>query len=268
MAIDFWIVDTFSEEPLRGSPSAVIFVDDFNEEKLMQDIAMELNVPETVFVRAFNECDFEVSCFCPTAKGIHFGNGLFAASHVILSEGFSKNEVFNLVLGTRMFEIRHMDRNFIKVRLSMPSINKISMPDAVTNALRGENIVSVAESKGSLIVEVRSPKKLANLNPNTDMFRYIESDMVIVTADTHYETDTDYDFCARVFAPKFGVVEDRITPLAHSRLAAYWLNRIGKTELIGFQDSHIGGYVKVDCVGGYIYIYSHNTTVAKGVLFL
>lgn len=270
MSVDFWIVDTFSKTPFNGSPSAVIFLDDFADETLMQNIAMELNVPETVFVRSFSVNDFEISCFSPTAKGMLFGNGLFSAAHVIRSEDRSKNYNFNLVFGTRIFEACSLasDPELIQVRLSMPTINKVPMPDAVTRALSGENIVSVAESKDALIVEVRSPKKLTNLTPNTDIFRHIEHDMVIVTADTHYETDTDYDFCARVFAPKFGVMEDRVTPLAHSRLGAYWLERIGKTELIGFQDSKNGGYVKVRCVDEYVYLSGTNITITKGVLFV
>lgn len=268
MAIDFWIVDTFSKSPLNGSPSAVIFFDNFNNETLMQNIAMELNTPETVFVKNFNEYDFEVACFCPTSKGLNFGNGLFAASHIILSEARSKTDTFNLVSGTRIFEAHRTRENLIRVKLSMPSVSKIPMPDAVTRALHGENIVSVAESKNALIVEVRSPRKLANLNPNTDIFRHIDQDMVIVTADTHYETDTDYDFCARVFAPKLGVVEDRVTPLAHSRLASYWISRIGKTDLTGYQDSKTGGYVKISCENEYVYIYGHNITITKGSLFL
>ncbi len=270
MSVDFWIVDTFSKTPFGGSPCAVIFWDDFNNEVLMQNIAMELNVSETVFVRRVGLSDFEISCFSPTSKGMLFGNGLFAVAHIICSKERDRNYNFNLIFGTRIFEVRGMDSesDLIKVKFSMPTINKVSMPDAIIRALSGENVVSVAESNNALIVEGRSPKRLTNLAPNTDIFRHIEYDMVIVTADTHRETDTDYDFCARVFAPKFGIVEDQVTPLAHSKLIAYWLERISKPELIGFQSSRNGGYVNAECVDEYVYLSGSNITVTKGVLFI
>lgn len=268
MAIDFWIVDTFSETPLNGGPSAVVFMDDFSNEELMQNIAMELNVPETGFLRKFNDQDFEISCFCPTSKGIFLGNSLFASAHILHSEKILKEPTFNFILGTRIFETTLLNNKEIKIRFSTPTIAKTPMPDIVTRALQGESIVSIGESKNALIVEVRSPKKLASLTPNTDLLRHLAQDLVIITADTHYENETDYDFCTRVFAPKFGIMEDKVTPLAHSRLASYWKERINKNEMIGFQASKNGGFVKISWTKEFTYLSAHCISITKGVLFL
>ncbi len=268
MEVSFWIVDTFSTKPLCGSPSAVVLLDDFSNEQLMQNIAMELNVPETAFVRTFGHSDYEIACFCPLAKGLYFGNSLFASAHILSTEKIMNTSSVNLVYGSRIFETSILENGKINIRLSLPTINKIPMPDMLPMALNGVIIVSVVESKGALIVEVRSPSKIANLNPNIDMLRRLEQDIVIITADTHYETDIDYDFCARVFAPNLGVVEDKVTPLAHSRLASYWQDRIAKNDLIGYQDSRNAGYVGVQCADEYVYVSGFNTTITKGVLFL
>jgi predicted PhzF superfamily epimerase YddE/YHI9 len=89
-----------------------------------------------------------------------------------------------------------------------------------------------------------------------------------VTADTHHETDVGYDFCARVFAPKLGVFEDNATPLAHSRLAVYWQERVGKKEMVACQKARCNSYVKVRCEEKYVYVSGKNTTLTKGTLFL
>lgn len=268
MAIDFWIVDTFSEEMLCGSPSAVLFVDTFEDEALLQNIAMELNTPETAFVKKFGQENFEVLCFSPNSKGLHFGNGLFAAAHIISSQKKTDKDIFNLILGDRIFEVQILDKDTIKIRFSSHTIHKISMPSYISSALDGEIVVSVAESKGYLIVEVRSPKKIANLNPNTDILSHLEHDVVIITADSHFEPDVDYDFCARVFAPKIGVVEDNITPIAHLKLASYWAERMEKNNMNGYQASKRAGYVNVEYNENYTYITGKNLIASHGVLFL
>jgi PhzF family phenazine biosynthesis protein len=268
MDIDFWIVDTFSEKRFGGSPSTVIFTDDLSDDHLMQKIAMELNTPETIFVRQSDNGDFKAFCFSPFEKGISFGNGMFASAHIIFTEKMASKDTINLVLGSRIFEIHKSDDGDIVTRLSAPGVSKITMPNEVIEALNGENIVSVAESKGALIVEIRSPKKVVNLDPNIDVLRHMDYALTIVTADTHYETDVDYDFCTRVFAPRLGVFEDSVTPLAHSRLAVYWQERIGKNEMVGCQKSRSNSYVDVRCADKYVYVSGKNVILTKGTLFL
>lgn len=268
MATEFWVVDTFSKEPLKGSPSAVIFTDDFENESLLQNIAMELNVPETVFIKNFGSSDFEVTCFCPIEKGMFFGNCLFAAAHVISEQKKNSSSVFNLILGDRIFQASVQEDSSVKIRFSSVKMHKLSLPSVFPSALNGEIIVSAAESKGSLIVEVRSPKKLSNLDPKIGVIGTLEHNSVIITADTHYETDVDYDFCARVFAPKLGVVEAAVTPLAHVKLASYWASRIEQSNLTGFQDSQRSGYLWISYDEEYTYITGNCFTTTKGILFL
>ncbi len=43
-------VDAFTNQLFNGNPAAVVFLDDWVEDKLMQTIAAENNLPETAFV--------------------------------------------------------------------------------------------------------------------------------------------------------------------------------------------------------------------------
>jgi PhzF family phenazine biosynthesis protein len=265
--MDFWIVDTFSTKPLCGSPSAVVFLDDFSDEQLMQNIAMELNVPEIAFARKSGGCgDYEIIPFCPTKKGLYLGNSLFAVSHIISSQKIIDKSTFNLALENEIYEIDISEK--IGIKFNSPEISKVPTPHILSGAINGIIIVSVAESGGALIIEVRSPSKIANFSPNTDMLKHLEHDVIIITADTHYDTDISYDFCTRVFAPKLGVIEDRVTPLAHLKLGMYWKSRIEKSKLVGYQDSRSAGYVDVNCEDDFVRISGSCTTITKGTLFL
>ena len=61
---------------------------------------------------------------------------------------------------------------------------------------------------------------------------------IIVTAP-----GTDVDFVSRFFGPQSGVDEDPVTGSAHTTLAPYWGERLGKTELTARQLSKRGGYL-------------------------
>lgn len=232
MAKNFWIVDTFSKSAFQGTSSAVFFVDCFDDELLLQNVAMELNAPETIFIKDLQNGDFESICFSPKSKGLFFGNGLFAAAKVINQK--TELRQFNIICGIRIFAIDISDEGGIDVRFSTVELNKVSTPINLHVALDDELIVSLAECKDELIIEIRSPKRLMNLTPNMDILANINYNSFIITADTHYETDLDYDFCAKVFAPRLGVFRDIATPISCAKLAAYWSSRIEKTNLKAF----------------------------------
>jgi len=52
------------------------------------------------------------------------------------------------------------------------------------------------------------------------------------------------DFRSRFFGPKMGINEDPVTGSAHCSLAPYFGNKLGKTALVGRQESERGGLVE------------------------
>lgn len=242
MATNFWIVDTFSDTSFQGVPSSVFFVDDLSDESLHQNIAMEINAPESIFLRDLNNGMFESVCYTPTTKGLFFGNALYAGAKIIHEKTNLKQ--FSITCGIRVFAIEIADGEKIKVRFSTVELEKAPMPVSLSTALNGELIVSLAESKGELVIEIRSPNRLQNLQTNMDILRSIGYDSFAITADTHYETDMDYDFCLKVLAPKIGMYRAIATPIACTKLSAYWAKRMNKSEFVA---SGIGGeklYIK------------------------
>lgn len=228
----FWIVDTFSDKAFQGVPAAVFFAEDLENDVLLQDIAMEINSPESIFIKERGNGDFESISFSPKAKGLFLGNSLFAAAKVINEQTGLKS--FNIISGIRIFLTEIDDSGKIKVRFSTVELNKVPTPPELNAALNNELVVSIAECKDELIVEIRSPKRLLNLSPSLDILSGINYSSFVITADTHYESDLDYDFCAKVFAPKLGIYHDIATPISCAKLAAYWHDRIEKTDVIAF----------------------------------
>ena len=92
------------------------------------------------------------------------------------------------------------------------------------------------------LVEVATESELLAVDPDMKALAQIKVRGVIVTTRSERE---DADFLSRFFAPACNVPEDPVTGSAHCCLAPYWSERLGKTELTGYQASKRGGFVKV-----------------------
>ena len=74
------------------------------------------------------------------------------------------------------------------------------------------------------------------------------------------------DFVSRYFATWAGIDEDPVTGSAHCALAPHWAAKLGKPELIGYQASTRGGWVKVKLEGNRVRLGGQAVTVVRGQL--
>ena len=84
---------------------------------------------------------------------------------------------------------------------------------------------------------------------------------VIVTARAQSPA---YDFVSRYFAPAAGIDEDPVTGSAHCCLGPYWGERLGKSDLTGYQASARGGTVGVRLEGARVALIGRAVTVTRG----
>jgi predicted PhzF superfamily epimerase YddE/YHI9 len=75
-----------------------------------------------------------------------------------------------------------------------------------------------------------------------------------------------YHFVSRVFAPQAGIPEDPVTGSAHTVLAPYWADLLGRTRMVGLQASPRSGLVGVELNGERVTITGRAITVFDGSL--
>jgi predicted PhzF superfamily epimerase YddE/YHI9 len=85
----------------------------------------------------------------------------------------------------------------------------------------------------------------------------------VVTAAS---ADPARQFVSRFFAPAAGILEDPVTGSAHCALGPFWGERLGVTELVGYQASHRGGTVRVRLAGDRVPLGGRAVTVLRGEL--
>jgi predicted PhzF superfamily epimerase YddE/YHI9 len=79
---------------------------------------------------------------------------------------------------------------------------------------------------------------------------------------------TPADLVSRFFVPNVGINEDPVTGSAHCVLAPFWGQRLGKTELAGYQCSARGGTVLCRIDGDRVHLGGRAVTIYSGEIGL
>jgi predicted PhzF superfamily epimerase YddE/YHI9 len=134
-------------------------------------------------------------------------------------------------------------------------------PPGLAEAL-GAQPVWVGRSDYDYLCELADESDVRSLRPDHTALAKLPVRGVIVTA----RGGGGHDFISRFFAPGAGIAEDPVTGSAHCTLAPFWAERLGRTELRGWQASARGGEVQVRMAGDRVQIGGQAITVWKGEL--
>jgi PhzF family phenazine biosynthesis protein len=237
-------VDAFAEEPFKGNPAAVIPLREWLPDALMQQIAMENNLSETVFFVPLSPekmkltgGDYHIRWFTPKSEVDLCGHATLATAMVI-------DQVLHL--DTKFHKISFITEKagLLKVgvengwyTLDFPSRmpEPCEMPAGLLEALGIKEAVNVLKSRDFFVV-LNDEAAVASLRPDFSALARMDCFGVVVTAPG----DT-VDAVSRCFFPNAGVDEDPVTGSAHCNIIPYWSKVLGKDELVCRQISERGG---------------------------
>jgi PhzF family phenazine biosynthesis protein len=256
-------IDAFASAPFTGNPAAVMPLQAWLPDALMQKIAAENNLAETAFFVATPEAatDYLIRWFTPEAEIALCGHATLASADVIWRRlGFAK-PVLSLATMTagNLSVIRDGDR----YALDFPAY--VSEPFDVDEGfavMMGLPPRATLEYQGYILAVYDSENEVASMTPDFSAMRKTGWE-VIATA----RGDT-VDFVSRFFAPSVGVDEDPVTGSAHCRLIPYWADRLGKTVLHARQISKRGGDLWCELRGNRVIMAGHCVEVMAGEFFI
>ncbi len=266
MPIRVITVDAFTDKPFRGNPAAVCLLEEPIDPRLMQAIALEMNLSETAFVLPEVDGTRQLRWFTPEAEVQLCGHGTLAAAHVLYEEGLAPADgvvVFDTASGP-LSCVRQADGDIDMDFPTIPVAPTVA-PMELFAAL-GVPVAYVGASEANYLVEVEDETTLRKIRPDLRLLEQLPKWGTIVTCRATYEGEPDHDFVSRFFAPAKGVGEDPVTGSAHCSLAPYWSAKLGKTKLVGFQASKRGGIVRVEDRGERVTLGGRAVTVMHGVL--
>lgn len=253
-------VDAFNNKLFKGNPAAVIPLEKWISEELMQNIAAENNLSETVFFVNKNEI-FEIRWFTPTCEIDLCGHATLAAAHIIFSELNYNSEL--LVFHSKSGELTVTKNNNWYV-LNFPSeeIKKIEIPNNLEKALN-TTVLKTYKGKWKLMVVLNNEETVKNLNPNFNLLSTLNFNGIIVTSKGN-----SADFVSRFFAPKIGINEDPVTGSAHTLLIPYWSKKLNKKNLNAVQLSKREGILNCTYLNDRVEMSGQAVTYLKGTLTL
>jgi PhzF family phenazine biosynthesis protein len=242
MKIRIFQVDAFATKRFAGNPAAVMLMDDFPSDGVMQAIADENNLAETAFLVPSNG-DYRLRWFTPKVEVPLCGHATLASAAVVMErlETGRREVLFHTLSGA--LPVHRTETGYVMDFPSRPS-EQSAGPAGLAQAL-GTEPLEVYSNAFNYMAVVKDDAIVRGLSPDfAAISSYDRSGIIVTAAGT-----APYDFVSRYFAPAKGIPEDPVTGGAHTMLAPYWAKRLDKTELRAFQVSRRGGEVLCRLVG-------------------
>lgn len=261
MKLEIVQVDAFTDRPFHGNPAAVCVLPEARDAGWMQAVAREMNLSETAFL-VREEDGFRLRWFTPAVEVELCGHATLASAHVLWEDGHlaaTDTARFHTLSGP-LTAVR--DGDWITLDFPAKPEEETGAPAGLADALGAEPRY-VGRSQFDLLVELDAEADVRALEPDLGRLRDVPARGIIVTARGD---SPDYDFVSRFFGPRVGVDEDPVTGSAHCVLGPFWGARLGADELIGYQASARGGFVRVALRGDRVHLSGQAVTVLRGRL--
>ncbi len=234
MRLALFQLDAFTRRRFGGNPAAVMPLDAFLPDGVMQAVAAENNLSETAFLVP-QGADYRLRWFTPAVEVPLCGHATLASAAVVMErlEPGRAAVTFHTVSGP--LPVRRSGAGYVMdfpVRRTTP----IAAPAALIDALGARPREVLADSASYLAV-LEDEEAVRSLTPDLAAVGRLDRSGVIVTA----RGSGQYDMVSRYFTPARGIPEDPVTGSAHCATAAYWSERIGKPALRAYQASRRGG---------------------------
>ncbi len=265
--IEIFQVDAFTDQLFGGNPAAVVPLNEWPENDLLQSIANENNLAETAFIVVVDG-QWEIRWFTPTAEVALCGHATLAAAQVAFQHLLYEEETISFVTresGT--LEVSRLEDGRLLMSFPAIPVTRIDDIDEVSAAL-GSNPVSVwkgyySEHQFDYVAVHSAASEVADLHPDESRIISLGSRGVIATSP-----GDDCDFVSRYFAPAISIPEDPVTGSAHCLLAPYWAEQSNKNVFSARQISARGGVLECRVLSDRVELIGHAVEYMKGSLFL
>jgi PhzF family phenazine biosynthesis protein len=235
-------LDAFAIRRFTGNPAAVMPMDEFPEDSMLQALAAENNLAETAFLVRDGE-DYRLRWFTPLVEVPLCGHATLASAAVVMErlQPERTEVVFHTASGP--LTVKRTNAGYVMNFPARPS-EPVGHPPGFAEML-GIVPAEVWGNKFNYMAVLETADAVRRLSPDMMALARLDRPGVIVTAPG----EGKYDFISRYFAPAKGIPEDPVTGAAHCMLAPYWAKRLGKTEFRAFQASRRGGELVCRVIG-------------------
>lgn len=252
--IPFFQVDAFAQAPFTGNPAAVMPLNEWLADELMQAIAAENNLAETAFTvpsRAETH-DYDLRWFTPTLEIGMCGHATLASAHILLH-----GDRIRFMTKSGILTVSR-EQDLLKLDMPAARVEPAELPELLAAlGVEGETFLSRA-GNGNAVVLLRDEAAVLAVRPDFAALRRLPY-LVSVTAP-----GSDHAVTSRVFAAYHGIDEDPVTGSAHTALVPFWAERLGRHQFTALQASKRTGVLHCELGGDRVILGGHCVTVIEG----
>ncbi len=224
------ILNAFTENDQGGNPAGVVLDADALSHENKLAIAQKVGLSETAFVSSSKTADYKLDFYTPTKQIAHCGHATIATFSYLKQLGLLKGNSSSkeTIDGNRKIEIQG-DLAFME-QLAPKYVDPVERENDILNSLgltkedlRSNAPIQVVNTGNSfLLIPVKDVKTLEDITPHFDAIENISEvyDLIgyyVFTIDASAEIDAT----TRMFAPRYGILEEAATGMAAGPLASY-----------------------------------------------
>lgn len=254
--LPFFQVDAFADRPFTGNPAAVMPLDHWLPDEVMQAIAAENNLSETAFTvpSEREDADYDLRWFTPTMEVPLCGHATFAAAHILIHG--------DMIRFSTQSGILTVTRDGDSLQMSLPafSVRRGEIPGLLEAlGLDGGEIFIGDGAEPAAIVLLPDEESVRAVKPDFKALGQLHLFLAIVTAPGDQQ-----EIASRVFCPSVGIDEDPVTGAAHAALVPFWAERLGRQRFNALQASSRTGLLDCELKGDRVILSGRAVTVIEG----
>jgi predicted PhzF superfamily epimerase YddE/YHI9 len=262
-SLPYFHVDAFADKPFKGNQAAVMPLDAWLDDQVLQAIGEENSFAETAFYipDATGEADYELRWFTPEVEIRLCGHATLASGHIILSQNPDMDRV---TFRTRKAGILEVKREGSGYAVALPAIptQPVDLPEMAA-AMGGKPLAMRRNPDHYNLFRFATADEVLALKPDMKALAAFGDDSFTATAP-----GSDTDIVSRVFVPGAGVDEDSVTGSAHAVLTPYWAAELGRNSFTAYQASARGGFLECRLDEGMAWLSGKCVTVVEGKFYL
>ncbi|GHD30506.1 PhzF family phenazine biosynthesis protein [Nocardiopsis kunsanensis] len=250
MRIPLVQVDAFAESLFEGNPAAVMLLEHWFPDAVLQQLALENNLSETAFL-VVHDADggpapgpglpvYELRWFTPATEVDLCGHATLGASSYLFDDVHPDADTLQFSTRSGRLTVKRSAEGLLTMDFPAETPTPVEVDPLIADALGAE--VLEAHRATDLIYTVENAETVRGLAPDLAVLASLPVRGVAVTAPGD---SAGFDFVSRWFGAQAGVPEDPVTGSAHCQLAPLWAARSGKSEMTARQMSARGGTVVI-----------------------
>lgn len=257
--LQFKKIDAFATKQSDGNPAGYVRLNSILDltESEMQQIAKELKgfVNEVGYIAQTSEKCFSLKFFSSECEVDFCGHATIAIMYDIIKndDKIKKFETVEILTNRGVLQVKNLieredavyimspDPIFIPLTICTEMVSGVLGIEA--SLIKSDEPLSIINAGlTTLIVPIKSLDAILQISPDMEDLKTfcIQSDIDIVEVFTSDVVDCKNDYRVRVFAPKFGYLEDPATGSGNSALGYYFIknNRFKREMIIVEQNRH------------------------------